>query len=458
MLSFIATVPDAELNSSDETATVDSQSILLVDPTNPDKAPEHYEFDRVVGASHPLELQANGSKNELVISIFAQETPLDNSTVAADLESVIGQWMRAHPRTKSLEFQCGFVFSEKPHLEITNIEDPAGLAPFLENASFDQCVFVAKCPFFGYVAVPAFGNSGSSNMRFLEALRDKGASQSEVYRLLTSCVFMYELIVVNYRFSTHGDAAENKAMLDLSGFMQSLVAKGVAAKKKPSASPRGTPASPRSEPGMEKQCVGPDWSWKAAASARDSKTGAVKLDVQRLIYTAQRAADAPDVSGKVITQISQELDKQIGLALKFEERATAKIEQLQNDYKFMKKACDKMAKQKKDMRLRYLKVKNDRQADQKEKMREIIGHEADDLDTTILVLELEIDAAKRDIEYLREAFGEDEEEDEEEKSEHGSDSGSNEKLDEDESKQHEEEEEAFLSEGEELAEEESVNE
>ena len=413
MLSFIATVPDEELGSSDETTTVNSNSILLADPTNPDKAPEHYQFDRVSGISRPLTLQANGTKNELCITVFTKETPVDKSTVAADLESLIGGWMRAHPRTNSLEFQCGFVFAEKSHLEIANITTPQGLAPFLENASFEDCVFVAKCPFFGYIALPSYGNSASSNMRFLESMRDNGATKSEVMRLITACVFMYELIVVNYRFSPHGDASDKKSLLELSGFLESVVEKGIRAKKRQEApSPRASFAV--EDDAMARQCVGPDWTWRAAASARDSKTGYVKLDVQRLIYTAQRAADAPDVSGKTITEISQELDKQIGYALKFEEKATAKIEQLQSDYQYMKKAHEKLLAKKKETRLKYLKMKNNRQFEEKQKMREIIGSEGDDIDTTILVLELEIDAAKRDIEYLRAAFGEEGEEEEEE--------------------------------------------
>ena len=419
MLSFVATVPEAEIGTTEANVTVENQSILLADPVNPDKPPVHYQFDRVCPASRPVAIDGS-TKKQLVVTIFAQETPVNGQDVAADLESVLGSYFKGKSNGQ-LSIQCGFVFSEKARLEDITVSDVRGLRAIVEKANFEQCVFVAKCPLFGYIMLPCYGNPNSSNMKFIEALRDEGQTKSEAFRVFTSCVFIYDRVVLNYKFSPHGDGRANKSLLSLSTAFRNVVAKAKRNKQRYTESPepqqakKGTgPVDIPSYP--QSQYVGPGWSWRAFASIRDPKTKKLKLDKQRLIYTAQKAADAPDVSGKVITEISQELDKQIGLSMKFEETANKEIEKRQGDFRAMKKEEARMAALRKETRLRYLKVKNDRKGDEKDKSHEIIGNEEDDIDTAIAILELEIDAVQRDIAYLKSAFGDDEEEEAKESS------------------------------------------
>ena len=438
MLSFVATVPEEDLKKTEANVTVDDQSILFADPVNPDKPPVHYEFDQICADSQPLTAKSGGSKKQLIVTIFTQESPVTGADVAADLESALGQHLRAKSNDR-LSIQCGFVFSEKARLQDVEVTDVKGLRPLVEEASFEQCVFVAKCPQFGYMMLPFYGNPNSSNMKFIEALRDEGKTRSEAFRVFTSCVFMYDSVVLNYKFSPHGDSKTNKSLLSLSMAFKNVVAKAKRSKKRVDATPEPvstpTPMKKSSVASAmdsqatypDSQYVGPDWSWRAFASVRDKRTKALKIDKQRLIYTAQKAADAPDVSGKVITEISQELDKQIGIAMKFEEAASKDIDKRQADFKAMKKEEARMAALRKELRLRYLKVKNDRKGDEKDRVHEVIGNEEDDIDTTIAILELEIDAVKRDIDYLKSAFGEDEEEETSESSEKKQLSASSEK-------------------------------
>lgn len=149
-------------------------------------------------------------------------------------------------------------------------------------------------------------------------------------------------------------------------------------------------------------------SWQSRVFKKDKK-GRWNVDNTRLILEAQRMACNPDATEKEIQEVLSELDNQITKGETFRKDASARTERLTGERKLMREEVEKQTKKKEAVRKQYLKIHNKNDQNSRVQRCESIGDELD-YDIAYQCLKLEVEQLTKDIDFLREAFGEEEDE------------------------------------------------
>lgn len=149
-------------------------------------------------------------------------------------------------------------------------------------------------------------------------------------------------------------------------------------------------------------------SWQSRVFRKDKK-GRWNIDNTRLILEAQRMACNPDATEKEINEVLNELDNQIAKGEAFRKEASARTERLTGERKLMREEVEKQTKKKDIVRKQYLKIHSKNKRNSRAQKCESIGDE-DDYDIAYQCLQTEVEQLKKDVEFLRVAFGEEEDE------------------------------------------------
>jgi hypothetical protein len=132
--------------------------------------------------------------------------------------------------------------------------------------------------------------------------------------------------------------------------------------------------------------------------------GPPDVDPHRLVYAAQKAADAPDVSQDVLVEIDAELEKQLTRSRNFKSGASKKIQKYDEDYRESKELLADLVERKAETRKNYLQKKIGAFANKFQETDDDIGR-PDDLDFTICLLETEIDTVTKELDYIKAVLG-----------------------------------------------------
>ncbi|OHS96201.1 hypothetical protein TRFO_10146 [Tritrichomonas foetus] len=168
-----------------------------------------------------------------------------------------------------------------------------------------------------------------------------------------------------------------------------------------------------------------NWNWKEFILEKKKKGHKKKkpvVDKQRLVYVAQKAASAINTKKETMEEILNVMDEQIQNSVQFERNAYKRVDDLNFEFKNMTKEKNRVVAIYNQKRQEYLKIHKENDNRDIVKRDEKIGFD-DDVDFTIEILESEIEAAQKEIEYLKTAFedisdlDEDDDEDEDENEE-----------------------------------------
>jgi hypothetical protein len=190
----------------------------------------------------------------------------------------------------------------------------------------------------------------------------------------------------------------------------------------PDVNPEGAGDSPPQY--LPSQYLGAHWAWKEFVFRPEVNTthlkmtikskraleeirlaaGLPEVDQHRLVYAAHKAADAPDVSQEVLLEIEAELDKQLTRAKNFKSGASKKVQRYDEDYKETKALLAHLVDKKAEARKNYLQKKTGAFANKFQETDDDIGR-PDDMDFTIHLLEMEIDAVTKELDYIKAVLG-----------------------------------------------------
>lgn len=147
-------------------------------------------------------------------------------------------------------------------------------------------------------------------------------------------------------------------------------------------------------------------SWQSRVFKKDKK-GRWNVDNTRLILEAQRMACNPNATEKEINEVLNELDNQIAKGEAFRKEASERTERLTGERKLMREEVEKQTKKKDAIRKQYLKIHNKNDQNSRAQRCESIGDELD-YDVAYQCLKLEVEQLNKDVDFLRTAFGEEE--------------------------------------------------
>jgi archaellum component FlaC len=131
---------------------------------------------------------------------------------------------------------------------------------------------------------------------------------------------------------------------------------------------------------------------------------AIHPSIDRLVLAGQRAAEEPDVPERVLTEIYNEIDKQIGLLQQSKIVSRDRIAAVQEEIFALEKRANDLAAKRAAVRQKWLQLRTARSQDESRKTDESIGS-ANDVEVTIGILEEEIEAVEKEVQYLRDVFG-----------------------------------------------------
>jgi hypothetical protein len=126
---------------------------------------------------------------------------------------------------------------------------------------------------------------------------------------------------------------------------------------------------------------------------------------ERLVFAALRAADDPECPERILQEIHDEIDKQMTMLQRFKLASQPRVQARQNEASQLRERAKTLGKQRADVRQKWLRAVTARFQDQGRRNDENIGS-PDDIDVTIAILEDEIDIARKEVVYLKAAFGE----------------------------------------------------
>ena len=147
-------------------------------------------------------------------------------------------------------------------------------------------------------------------------------------------------------------------------------------------------------------------SWKKRIY-RLSKKGKWHIDNTRLIYEAHRMACDAEAKDQEISECLAVLDQQIAKGEAFRRDAAERTMKLTDERKIMRDEMQRLTKKKENVRREYLKLKNRQEEKNRTQRLESIGDDLD-YDVAYQCLKLEVEQLTNDVDFLRSAFGEEE--------------------------------------------------
>lgn len=190
--------------------------------------------------------------------------------------------------------------------------------------------------------------------------------------------------------------------------------------------------SPRELPYPQSQYVGDKWDWKAflhintekkkdderqnkaMINKRKGKVQEIQerkkcehdkliLYKERLIHIAQKASFAPDIGEDTLREILAELDRQLETSRNEKPVIDKRTAESNKKKEEMSKEEAKLAKKHKNVRQLYLEEKSTRSFEEKLMQNDLMGSD-EDIDSTIEIMQMEIDAVQKEVDYLKLVF------------------------------------------------------
>lgn len=204
-----------------------------------------------------------------------------------------------------------------------------------------------------------------------------------------------------------------------------------------------------------------DTTWRGRVYKKQKKRG-YYVDKTRLIYEAQQAAFSKDVTGKDLEDLLAEVNKQIAAGERFKIESDPKMKEMTKLRQGLRIEEKELTERQKKLRQEYLEAKNAAAMATRQIQYDSIGDD-EDYEIALELLTLEVTQLQNEVDYLKTAYGMNEEEDlpnepplEEEESEERATEEANEltAAEEEEEKELTEEEEGYEPAADELVEEE----
>lgn len=451
MFRYIATIPSKDIAKNTQNVTIDRNSVFLAESSSP----VHYQFDCICTDFNDYinTKTIKAEKSYVLVTLSTDDNPVTTNVVVKNMKKIISVFSTVNSNPK-IQLQIGV--DAKPatfpsiHAALETIRQTNDTNKQGQNAKPITVIKLSTDPFFLWIIVPyTVDQDNSPSANFLSAVRglQVDSPEYEVYKEH----FFRSVIIINYHLSFYAPFKFIKHLFKLSEFFSTVI---------PSKQPSKTPPPPAAKkvkshdedhdasPHSTKPVVfDTKWDWEEFIRKKDFKGSIAErnekkrierereirrqhpylpqstfqqrtpvkkpkrskqlIDREKLVYVAQRAADASNVPVDTMDAILNELDTQISILTQYETRSTKEyedLEMLQNHYETqIKKAKEKYENKKRE----YDRIHKERENKIQIKRDEKIGFD-DDVDFTIELLQEEIHAVKNEIKYLNAAFGNEE--------------------------------------------------
>lgn len=448
MFRYIATIPPSNLAISNGSVTIEQNSFIL----NSDGLPIYYQFHLICTdfADYCNSKNIRGGKNYILLTIHTSGNPITANVLASNFSSFMSQYAQVNQISEfdiqiSDQEDCSFssvkeattyirqYFSQKAQnlKTITTIK-------ILSKQNFTWFIF----PFTDTQEKTAANN-------FIMGIKGSPNANSPEFDDFKSLI-PHSVILINYRFSLTEPFKFIKHLLKLNVNFENHSMdsqKSKITKSLVPSSPKDTEEDEKMSNRSKEFEFDATWDWKEFIKKKDFK-GSIRdmnekkrierelaqnhmsspanlsktfqptkkpdrIDKQRLVYVAQKAAVSKNIPVDTMDEILNELDKQLKRSIQFETKASKEYKELGMLYSYYVKKKKKVEKDFEAKRQEYAHVHQEFENKQTIKRDEKIGFD-DDVDFTIELLKEEIEAAQKEIEYLKTAFRFNDQNDEEE--------------------------------------------
>lgn len=480
MFRYIATLPPSNLAIANGSVTIEQNSFIL----NDGGLPIYYQFHLICTdfADYCNQKNVKGDKNFILLTIHTKDNPVTANVLASNFTSFMNVFNSSN-QIKNFNLQ---ITGQKEATFSSVKEASVYIRQYFSERSSNFLNMIttikitAKRTFTWFITPFTDTQEKSPPNNFIFSLKGAHNINSPEFEEFKSLI-PHSIILINYRFSLSAPFKFIKHLLKLNVIFEnhSVDPQKTKHTKSPAQSSKEADEDENLTPKKDFE-FDPNWDWKEFIKKKDYK-GFIrdmnekkrierellqknktlpsdinknfqttqkpdKIDKQRLVYVAQKAAISKNVPIDTMDEILNELDTQIAHLTQFESKANKEFEELGMLYSYYVKKKKKATEKYEEKRREYGKVHKELENKLTVKRDEKIGFD-DDVDFTIEILNEEIETIQKDINYLKVAFSDEDQKEDIEKED-------NEKDDEKEKEEEEEEEEEEIEEIEVIEEEE----